>query len=76
MVPPRPPELPDCVNCIMYYTSVADSGGATTGVAHTETGQPFKIRSYSVVDDWPVRLGFSSIVVSEIDAPNVFVSLL
>jgi hypothetical protein len=43
------------MNCIMYYTSCADSGGATTGVSKRESGQALTPRTYSVVDDWPVR---------------------
>ena len=39
----------------MYYTSCADSGGATTGVSKRESGQALTPRTYSVVDDWPVR---------------------
>ena len=55
VVPPRPPQLPETMNCIMYYTSCADSGGATTGVSKRESGQALTPRTYSVVDDWPVR---------------------
>ena len=55
VVPPRPPQLPEAMNCIMYYTSCADSGGATTAVSKRESGQAMTPRTYSVVDDWPVR---------------------
>lgn len=55
VVPPRPPQLPETMNCIMYYTSCADSGGATTAVSKRESGQAMTPRTYSVVDDWPVR---------------------
>ena len=41
------------MNCIMYYSSSGEAGGATTGVSKLDMGQQLTPRSYSVVDDWP-----------------------
>ena len=54
-VPPRPPQLPETLNCILYYSRVEESGGATTVASFSDTGQALIPRTYSVVEDWPIR---------------------
>jgi len=41
------------MNCIMYYSSSGEAGGATMAVSKLDMGQQLTPRSYSVVDDWP-----------------------
>lgn len=55
VVPPRPPQLPETLNCIVYYSHNPDCGGATTAVPFSATNQAKIPRTYSVVDDWPIR---------------------
>ena len=54
-VPPRPPQLPETLNCILYYSKVEDSGGATAVASFSDTGQALRPRTYSVVEDWQIR---------------------
>jgi hypothetical protein len=64
VVPPRPPQRPETMNCILYFAD-ASCGGAT-GIApfsalagedmpRGKDDAPLIPRTYSVVDDWAIR---------------------
>jgi hypothetical protein len=55
VVPPRPPQLPETMNCILYLSDVAEAGGATGVASFSATGQAKIPRTYSIVDHWPIR---------------------
>ena len=54
-MPPRLPQLPETMNCILYYSENFTAGGATAVVPNQAIGQREIPRTYSVVDDWPIR---------------------
>jgi hypothetical protein len=43
------------MNVILYYSKVQEAGGSTGIAGFSATGQTLIPRTYSVVDDWPIR---------------------
>ena len=43
------------MNCILYFSEVAESGGSTGIAPFSAVDEPLIPRTYSVVDDWGIR---------------------